>query len=254
MTPRGFTLLEVVVAMAILAMCLMAIFQLNSGAVGMHSYTKRLTVATLLARSKMTDLEQELFDKGFNIDDQEESGDFAQEGFNSFKWRARIIAPKTQDLSPEQAMGAILGAPTDAKSLSSLFGSGGASGSTSYGPTSGVLTPGATMATTGLAALGPLGGMLQAPLTQMVDQLTKDVREIRLTVTWKDGKTTDNLDLVTHVVSTGPGSDRNGRPSSGTNAAPGATSANPAQPGIQTSGNPLPGATPLNTNIPVRGP
>ena len=61
----GFTLLEVVVAMAILCMSLMAIFNMNAGAIRMHTYTKRLTVATLLARSKMTDIEQQLYDKGF---------------------------------------------------------------------------------------------------------------------------------------------------------------------------------------------
>jgi general secretion pathway protein I len=44
----------------------------------------------------------------------------------------------------------------------------------------------------------------------MVDQLQKSVREVHLTVTWKEGKLTESFDLVTHVVSLGPGSDRNG--------------------------------------------
>ena len=35
------------IAMAILAMSLMAIFDLSSGAVSSHAYTKRLTVASL---------------------------------------------------------------------------------------------------------------------------------------------------------------------------------------------------------------
>src|SRR5690606_16887681 len=49
---KGFTLLEVMIALAILGMSLMAIFQLNSQAVAMHAYTKRLTVASMLARAK----------------------------------------------------------------------------------------------------------------------------------------------------------------------------------------------------------
>ena len=49
---------------------LLAIFDLNAGAVASHAYAKRLTVATMLARSKMTDLEQELYDKGFDADDR----------------------------------------------------------------------------------------------------------------------------------------------------------------------------------------
>src|SRR5262245_51910813 len=98
----GFTLLETMVALAILALSLMAIFRLNSGAVSMHAYSKKLTVASLLARSKMTDLEQELYDKGFNNDDEEKTGDFSDEGWSSFKWRAKIIAPRTDGVSPGQ--------------------------------------------------------------------------------------------------------------------------------------------------------
>src|SRR4051812_11873585 len=119
---QGFTLLEVVVALAILSLALMAIFKLNSGAIAMHAYTKRLTVATLLARSKMTDIEQELYDKGFNTDDEEQSGDFSEEGWSSFRWRARILAPRTENVSPDVFIATLLGMPADGKGLASLFG------------------------------------------------------------------------------------------------------------------------------------
>lgn len=207
---RGFSLLEVVVALAILALSLMAIFNLNSGAVASHAYTKRLTVATLLARSKMTDLEQELYDKGFPTDDEEDSGDFSEEGWPSFKWRAKIIAPKTQNLTPEQMMGALFNLPLGGGegdsddplgALAGLFG-GGAT------PPPGAAGPEGAQGM--FAALGPAAGMAQAQFTQMVDQLAKAVREVHLTVSWKDGKQTESIDLVTHVVSLGPGSDRNG--------------------------------------------
>src|SRR4051812_35371801 len=108
----GFTLLEVVLAMAILGMSLLAIFRLNSGAVAMHAYTKRLTVATLLARSKITDIEQDLYDRGFSVDDQEQSGDFSDEGWGtSFRWKAKILAPKTQGISPDQLLSALFNIP-----------------------------------------------------------------------------------------------------------------------------------------------
>lgn len=61
-----------------------------------------------------------------------------------------------------------------------------------------------------MGALGPMAGMAQQQFTQMVDQLQKSVREVHLTVTWKEGKLTESIDIVTHVVSLGPGSDRNG--------------------------------------------
>jgi general secretion pathway protein I len=198
---RGFTLLETVVALAILALALMAIFDLNSGAVANHVYGKHLTVASLLARSKMTDLEQQLYDDGFPADDDEERGDFAEEGWPQFKWRAKIIAPKTNGVSPNQLIGAIFNLPIgetdgDLGGLAAMFGGGAES------------QGGPTPAGGGLGGLA--AGMAQPMFNQMVDQLTSSVREIHLTVTWKEGTQVESMDVVTHMVSLGPGSDRNG--------------------------------------------
>jgi general secretion pathway protein I len=239
----GFTLLEVVVALAILSMALMAIFNLNAGAVAMHVYTKKLTVATLLARSKMTDIEQKLYDKGFAADDEEDGGDFSDEHWSNFKWRVKIVAPKTDGISPEQVIGAIfgipLGAPGDSSGSSSsdplaaigsllggagLGGAAGASGaagaagaaSAMGGITSGLMGGGSGGAGGLLSMLGPMAGV---QFQQMVDQLTKSVREIHLTVSWKEGKQVESIDLVTHMVSAGQGGDRNGTVVNGQSAA-----------------------------------
>jgi general secretion pathway protein I len=219
MTRRAFTLLEVVVALAILAVSLMAVLDINSQAVFSHVYAKKLTVATLLARSKMIDLEQKLYDEGLNADDDEDAGDFSAEGWPSFKWRSKVIVPKTNGLSPEQLFGALFnmpmgdGADGAAGLLGSLFGgAGGASkAAAAAGLPPGAVPAGAQGGAAGmLGALGPIAGMAQAQFTQMVDQLQRSVREVHLTVTWKEGKLTESIDLVTHVVSFGPGSDRNG--------------------------------------------
>lgn len=203
----GFTLLEVVIALAILGLALMAIFDLNAGAVASHGYTKRLTVASLLARSKMIDLEQQLYDDGLPTDDDEESGDFNEEGWPNFKWRARILVPKTDQVSPEQLIGSLLGVPLGSGGEGDLLGGllGGLGGGAAAA--AGGAVPGAGA---GLAALGPMAGMAQTQITQMMQQITDTVREVHLTVSWKDGNQVDSIDLVTHVISLGPGSDRNG--------------------------------------------
>jgi general secretion pathway protein I len=219
----GFTLLEVIVSLAILGLALMAIFDLNAGAVAMHAYTKKLTVASLLARSKMTDIEQDLYDKGFNNDDEEKSGDFSDEGWSSFKWRAKILAPRTQGVSPDQLIAAIFNIPLSGDGakdspLSLLFGGSSSSGSSSNAPKGSTSSPSTVSSAlsaagssgSGTSAFGPLGGLMQGQFNQMVDQLTKAVREVHLTVSWREGKQLETLDLVTHVVSMGPGSDRNG--------------------------------------------
>jgi len=219
MTRRAFTLLEVVVALAILGVSLMAVLDINSQAVYSHVYAKKLTIATLLARGKMIDLEQKLYDQGNNADDEEDAGDFSDEGWPSYKWRAKIIVPKTNGLSPEQLFGALFnmpmggggkdGASGAAGLLGALFGGGGGAAAAAGLPPG--TQPGAQGGAAGLlGALGPMAGVAQAQFTQMVDQLQKSVREVHLTVSWKEGKLTESIDLVTHVVSLGPGSDRNG--------------------------------------------
>ncbi len=253
MNKRAFTLLETVVAMSILAISLMAILDINSTAVAAHVYARKLTVATLLARSKMTDIEQKLYDEPLPADDDEDAGDFSAEGWPSYKWRAKIIAPRTNGLTPEQMFSALFNLPLgggdgkDGKSspLAALFGSGGAPG--------GAGAAGLAAAALGGAAPGGAGGMgglmgalgaanpLTAQFQTMVDTLQKSVREVHLTVTWKEGKVTESIDLVTHVVSLGPGSDRNG----GAAAMAGAPSGAAADVYVDaTTGQPVPNATP----------
>jgi general secretion pathway protein I len=208
------------------------LFDLNAGAVNSHAYAKRLTVATMLARSKMTDLEQELYDKGFDTDDQERSGDFKGEGWEAFTWKAQILAPRTANVSPDKLIEALFNIPAGPNGgiagLASLFGGGrdggvgaltsslgGAGGlgalASAAGGLGGPLPPGAT-GPSGLQALGPMGALAQTQMTQLLDQIQKGVREVHLTVSWKEGKRTESIDVVTDVVSLRPGSDRNAHP------------------------------------------
>ncbi|MBK7861657.1 MAG: hypothetical protein IPJ65_24185 [Archangiaceae bacterium] len=197
------------VALSILALSLTAIFSINSSSVYGHVYAKKLTVATLLARSKMTDIEQELFDKGFQTDDDEQAGDFSDEGWPSYKWRAKVMAPKTNGMSPDQLIGAIFNLPMGGGSGGSLMD--GIAGMFGGGkPPAGSAPSGPTPASSIAGAMGPAAGLMQGQFQQLVDQITKAVREVHLTVTWKEGKITESFDIVTHVVSLGPGSDRNG--------------------------------------------
>ena len=252
---RGFTLLEVVVALAILGLALMAIFDMNAGAVASHAYAKRLTVATMLARSKMTDIEQELYDKGFDIDDREISGDFRAEGWEAYTWKAQILTPRTTEVSPDKLIEALFNLPPGkdgVAGLAALLGSGrdggitGATGSLSQiqgqlGPYAGQLPPGATQAS-GLAALGPFAGLAQTQMTNLLQQIQKGVREVHLTVSWKDGKRTESVDVVNDVFSLRQGSDRNGTPG----AALSNTTGVPGAPGTGVPGAPLaPGQNPF---------
>ena len=263
---RAFTLLEVVVALAILGLALLAIFDLNSGAVASHAYAKRLTVATMLARSKMTDIEQELYNKGFDADDREISGDFRTEGWEAYTWKAQILAPRTTEISPDKLLEMLFNVPPGKDGLSGLAallgggrdgGVGGALSSLSSsgnlsqlqslaqsqgGPTLGALGPGASAAS-GLQALGPFAALAQTQMQQLLQQIQQSVREVHLTVSWKEGKGTDSIDLVNDVFSMRQGSDRNGTPGaalSGSTGVPGAPGT-PGAPALPPGAGQFPG-------------
>ncbi len=210
--PSGFTLLEVMIALAILAVSLVAISGINSGAINMHNYSKRLTLATLLARSKMADLEQKLQSDGLPTDDDDEEGSFEAEGFPEYRWQAQIVRPKTEKLDTRQLLAMTGMGLSGADGKSGLLGSA----MTTLPPDVASKIPGGATALTGATSGGPtaggmgglLGGAMQSQMQSMLDMLGKAVREVRLTVFWKNGGIVDKFTVVTHVVSLGQGTDQ----------------------------------------------
>jgi general secretion pathway protein I len=71
---RGFTLLEVLVAVAILGLGLTAILSAQAGAFATASHARNLSVATGLLRCKMTEVEEHLYRDGFAASDESGSG------------------------------------------------------------------------------------------------------------------------------------------------------------------------------------
>ena len=80
----GFTLLEVMIAMAILAAALVAIFQMQSQSISMASETRFMTTASLLAQSKMADIEA-----GTSLANQSQKGDFAPD-YPEYAWSIQV--------------------------------------------------------------------------------------------------------------------------------------------------------------------
>jgi general secretion pathway protein I len=195
--PNGFTLLEVMISLAILAVALVAISNLNGGAVAMHAYGRRATEATLLLRGKMLDVEDDLQKKGFSDFNDEQHGTFDEEGSPDYAWSAEILKPDVQ-LDPSQLL-AMLGVGSNkggqpgsiADAAGKLAGQLGGANNALQGLQSG-----------GAAAMlgGPLGGMLSGQATTFIETLKKSVREIRLTVSWQDGKQRQSVSASQVVV------------------------------------------------------
>ena len=194
---RGFTLLEVMISLAILAVALVAIGNLNGGAVAMHAYGRRATEATLLLRGKMLDLEDELQKKGFSDFSDEQHGTFDEDGSPDYAWSAQILKPDVH-LDPAQLLG-MLGVGGQGGSAQAKGGIAGAAGALA-GALGGGGAPGALGA--GAAALlgGPLGGILQGQAKSFIETLKKSVREVRLSVSWQDGKERKNVTASQIIV------------------------------------------------------
>jgi general secretion pathway protein I len=84
MQHRGFTLMEVMIAMAILAIALVTVFQSQSQSISMAGSSRFLTTASLLAQSKMVEIE------AVDMKDVKgENGDFG-EGVPDYVWRVEV--------------------------------------------------------------------------------------------------------------------------------------------------------------------
>jgi len=185
---RGFTLLEVMISLAILAIALVAISGLNGGAVTMHAYGRRATEATLLLRGKMLDVEDDLQKNGFSDFDDEKHGDFTDDGAPPYAWSAEILRPDVR-LDPAQLL-SLIGGGTQGQGGTSRTGSLASAASALAGSLLGGSGSAPVPSGGAAAALlsGPIGGILQGQATTFIETLKKSVREIRLTVSWSDGK------------------------------------------------------------------
>jgi len=172
---RGFTLLELVVTIGILAVALASIFDIQGGAVRNHAYARQLTTAVQLARGKMLDVQAQLVKDGLSDFSKEFSGKFEKEGAPDYWWTAQVIKPEMEVDSNALMEG-----------LSAGLGLGGTdpSGREMPNPLAG----------------SPVGGLLQAQATQMVETLKSSVREIKLRVYWKAGNSEESFEVVEHYV------------------------------------------------------
>lgn len=211
---RGFTLLEVMVALAILALGLVAIVNINGNAIRTHGYSKRVTVATLLARSKMADIESHFIQEGFTSDfDQRMQGDFSEEGWGDFRWEAEIVRA---DLDAANATALI-------ETLFEGFLGGAEKQQDLGGGPVPDLSP----------YLQSMRPMVEAQLTQLIETMKESIREVRLRVFWKEGRSEDSVDVVTHLVILAPAGQPGGAsldPSGETETPPAGTDGGSLQP------------------------
>jgi general secretion pathway protein I len=110
-TQGGFTLLEVMVAFAILSLTLVVMLGIVTNNVRATNHAKLTTTATFLARGKMIDVEDQVLYNGFTTDNEKASGTFKDDGFPHIRWETAIervelptdMAQKTKDQATDKA-------------------------------------------------------------------------------------------------------------------------------------------------------
>ena len=86
----GFSLLEVMLSLAILGMALVVLSRVVTGNEVAANHARMTTAATFLARTRISMMEQSLLEYGFTEMDGEDTGDFSQEGFPSYRWYTNV--------------------------------------------------------------------------------------------------------------------------------------------------------------------
>ena len=173
---RAFSLLEMMVAIAILSMGLLVLFQVQVRSIRLAQKARDMTVATMLARSKLLDCENDLLKKGFSVGDYEQDGNFGDDGYDKFFWECHGYKPDMPNI--DSAAGG---------DASALPGAAGAAAGAAQ-------DQGTDM---GMQFLAPI-------LSQMSGIMGDSIRELVVIVRWGQGDDVEEMTVTTHVVDKGP--------------------------------------------------
>jgi general secretion pathway protein I len=182
MKARGFSLLEVLVAVALLALGLTGLFLAQARSLELARQTRELSVATGLARMKLLECQDDLLKKGFSIGDYDEEGNFDDDGYAEFFWECHAYKPDI---------------PTgDASDIQEGLSSGGAAAG-GAGALGGALGGGGGGANP-MAEMG--AGMIAPVLSQISDVMGESIREMVVIVRWREGEEWTDIRVTTHLI------------------------------------------------------
>ena len=180
---QGFTLIEVLIALGILAIGLIAVVSQSSGAMYTSLESRMTVISTDLARGKMLDLEEQILKDGFGETDQEFSGDFGEQGYEDIKWLAKIETVEMPDFSALQANAQTqVKAANDAQAAAAVSGQAGLTAAAFEESQLGSLI---SLMGGGSAADAATGALVGQNFTIFQEVLKATIRRVSLTVTFK---------------------------------------------------------------------
>ncbi len=200
-TLGAFTLLEVMVAVAILGVALTAIFSSEAGAIRVAGRARMMTTATLLARCKMGEIEEEIMRTGLpavsatGVDGCCEGGE--TEGFEC-EWEiSRVVLPEMslEEEGEGEGGGGIVGA------FAAGAGSQEPGVSLTEAPPIDQVMSGAMMGGGG-DPIAELALSLAFPVLR--PQIEEQVRRATVRVSWHEGDREQSFEVMQYVIAEQP--------------------------------------------------
>jgi prepilin-type N-terminal cleavage/methylation domain-containing protein len=175
--PPGFSLLEMMVAIALLSLGLVVLLQVQARSIQLAQQAREMTIATQLARAKLLDCQVDLLKKGFSIGDYDEEGDFSDDEMPGFYWECHAYKPEMP--------------VADATDINTAA----ASGALGMDPSAGD-----DAAAAGGGQADPMMGMIAPIVAQMSGVLGDSIRELHVIIRWGVGEEMQEMTVTTHVI------------------------------------------------------
>lgn len=199
----AFTLLEVMVAVAILGLGLVVILTAQTGLFSSAKRSATISEAVGLARCKMSEVEEHLLRKGFSLTDEDEEGPCCEDEESALrcKWTITSVTlpelgaggPDAGAADPEAAMGSMDAVGKAKDELAKGDTQGAVSGL--QGMLGGGETGGPSM---GAGALAPLAmGMIYPQLKGMLEA---SIRKVTVRVIWTEGPLERDLSVTQYIT------------------------------------------------------
>ena len=168
----GFTLLEIMIAVAVLAATTVVLLRIVTNNIRATNHAKLTTAATFLARTKISDVEDDVLYNGFSTDTESDKGTFKDEGpgYERFRWETMIerielptdLTTKAQDTATKSSK--------EAKNPMELMS-------------------------------GFLGGMMSAFIEPIRIGLQESVRKVTVRVIWDEhGRPDQTIEVVEYLT------------------------------------------------------
>ena len=204
---RGFTLLEVLVAIAILGLGLTVILGSQVGLFTNASRGQHITIATNLARCKMSEIEVQLLKLGYQLTDQTDDGpccadDDGNEGYHC-SWKIeRVTLPEISLNNADAGSNPAGDGGLNLGAIGTLAGLG-QPGGTSLGKPGEKASPADLAKSLTSNPAGAVGGLAPMMMTlvypTLKPMLEASIRKVSVTVTYKEGSFEREL-LITQYV------------------------------------------------------